>query len=465
LDIKLKSKGFGGIRLKFLLIFFISIVLGTLGALTINNISRNKRIDYLKEIQDFNRRCSPIFSEIKKSTNDKNEIQNVINKNSSDKDIYIVNKKGDVILKSLNNCEKQLDIEKILNMKTQVNYFSKDNKGIFFDGKEIKYYNIEKLDESRYIVASAFLIMSDDSMTLILLIIIFIVVFLFLTYGRVKYIDTLSKGLKEISKGKLDYKVEIKGKDELTVLGENINYMTEKLKNAKEKEKQIEKNKDMLIVSVSHDLRTPLTSIVGYVKLLKEKYKEKNEISKYIDIIDDKSHRLEQLINDLFEYTKLTSCNIKLQKVEICLNEFMRQIVEGMMPICSQNNLDIFLKAPKEELKVIVDPSKMLRVFENIIINAVRYSKKPGEINIKISKHENEAIVSIENEGKTIKKEEMDKIFNEFYRTDEARASKTGGSGIGLSIAKTIVELHQGKIWVECKDNKTYFHVLMINVN
>ncbi len=461
----MRSKYLGGIRLRFLLIFFISIVLEITGSLIINNILRNKRTDYSKEIQNFNRSCSYIFSEIKRNVNDNKELQNIIDKNSSDKDIYIVNKNGGILLKQQNNCEKVLDIDKLLDIKAQGNYFSKGGKGIVYDRKEIKYYNIEELDESRYIVASAFLIMSDNSMTFILFLIIFITAFFILTYSRMKYIDILSKGLKEISKGKLEYQVQIKGKDEFAVLGENINYMSEKLKIAKEKEKQIEKNKDMLIVSVSHDLRTPLTSIVGYVKLLKEKYKEENEISKYIDIIDDKSHRLEKLINDLFEYTKLTSCNIKLEKVEICLNEFMRQIIEGMMPICIQNNLDIFLKAPKEELKVIVDPSKMLRVFENIIINAVRYSKKPGEININISKHENEAIVSIENEGKSIKKEEMDKIFNEFYRTDEARASKTGGSGIGLSIAKTIVELHQGKIWVECEYNKTCFHVLMINVN
>lgn len=461
----MKSKYFVGIRGKFLIAFFTAIILAMLIGLSVNSILRNRRNDYSKEIQVFNSKYSSVFNEIKKNANNEKELQNIINENSSNNDIYIVNKKGDVLLKSQNSCEKQVDIEKLLSMQSQTNYFSKNNKDIVFDKKnEIKYYNTEKLDKNRYIVISTFLIMGDDVRFWILSIIIFMIVFLLLTYGRIKYIAILSKGLKEISKGNLNYKVSIKGKDELSFLGENINYMTQELKNSKEKEKQTEKNKDRLIVSVSHDLRTPLTSIIGYIELLKEKYEEKNEISKYIDIIDNKSHRLEQLINDLFEYTKLTSCNIKIEKVEISLNEFMRQIVEGMMPICSQNSLDIFLNVPKEELKVTVDPSKMLRVFENIIMNAIRYSKKPGSINIDISKCEDGSVVSIENEGSIIKKEEMDKIFNEFYRTDEARASKTGGSGIGLSIAKTIVELHQGKIWVECKENKVCFFVLIKDI-
>ncbi|WP_051541983.1 HAMP domain-containing sensor histidine kinase [Clostridium lundense] len=457
----MRNKYLGGIRLRFLLIFFISIIFATISALTINNILRNRRTDYSKEIQNFNRRCSPIFSEIKENMNNKKELQNIIDKNSSNKDIYIVNKNGEVLLKQQNNCEKQLDIDKLLKIKSQDNYFSRGNKGIFFDGKEIKYYNIEKLDENRYIVASVFLVMGDDSITFILLIIIFIVVFLLLTYGRIKYIDNLSKGLKEISKGNLDYRVQIKGKDELALLGKNINYMTEELKIAKEKEKQIKKNKDMLIVSVSHDLRTPLTSIVGYVKLLKEKYKGKDDISRYIDIMDNKSHRLEELINDLFEYTKLTSYDIKLEKTNISLNEFIRQVVEGMMSTCNQNNLNIFLEAPDKEVIVNVDPMKMMRVFENIITNAIRYSDKAGNIKVKISQHKDGAIVSIENEGKSIRKEELDKIFDRFYRTDEARSSETGGSGIGLSIAKSIVELHHGEIWAECEENKVCFFVLI----
>nr|WP_274603973.1 ATP-binding protein [Clostridium beijerinckii] len=103
----------------------------------------------------------------------------------------------------------------------------------------------------------------------------------------------------------------------------------------------------------------------------------------------------------------------------------------------------------------------MVRVFENIISNAIRYSNKKSDINIKILKTENRAMVSIENEGKTIKEDELNRIFDMFYRTDESRNNRTGGSGIGLSIAKSIVELHGGKIWAECESNKICIYVLI----
>ena len=131
------------------------------------------------------------------------------------------------------------------------------------------------------------------------------------------------------------------------------------------------------------------------------------------------------------------------------------------MPVCNQNDLNILLEVPEEELSVNVDPMKMVRVFENIISNAIRYSNKESNIYVKISKHENGAMVRVENEGKIIKEEELHKIFDMFYRTDESRNNQTGGSGIGLSIAKSIVQLHGGKIWAECTGNKVYFYILI----
>ncbi len=450
----MKSKHFLGIRIKFLFIFFISLAAGLFFAFFINGISRDKKTEYSKEISVFNNRYFSLFEEMKKNTNSTVALQNIINENTVHVDIvdiFVVNKEGIVLLKPKNNFEKQLDIDGLLNREIQTN----------FHEKQIKYYTVKALDEDRYVVISTYLVMGDEGKYFLLGILLFIFLFLLLTYGRVKYIDTLSQGLMEISKGVLDHVVAIKGKDELSVLGENINYMAQALKKMKEREKQAEQNRDMLIVNVSHDLRTPLTSIIGYVKLIKEKYIEKDEISKYIDILDYKSQNLEERINDLFEYTKLTSCDIELEKMEISLNEFMRQIVEGIMPVCSQNNLNILLEQPEEELYVNIDPVKMVRVFENIVINAVRYSNKPSDITIKVSKQQPGAIVSIKNEGKPIKKEDYSKIFDRSYRTDGARNSQTGGSGLGLSIAKSIVELHKGNIWVESEENKVILYVLL----
>lgn len=449
----MRGKNFWGIRFTFLVIFLVSLILSIVITLFINGAWRDEQTDYSNQIRNFTYNCKEIYKEIDENMSSDEKLQDIVSRDTIRFKVFIVDKQGKVLFSPENNGIKQFDINKILSEQYKSN----------FDKNNIIYYDIKSLGEDRYVVVSDVLYKGDISASTLLPleILIFVALFLLLTYGKVKYINSLSKGLVEISKGNLNYRVEVKGRDELSILGKNINYMTEELMNLKEREKEIEKNKDRLIVSVSHDLRTPLTSIIGYIKLIKEKHNEKDDINKYIDIIDNKSNRLEELINDLFEYTKLASCDIKLEKVNISLNEFMRQVVEGMMPVCNQNDLNILLEAPNEELNVNVDPAKMVRVFENIISNAIRYSNKKSNINIKIFKAENGAMVSIENEGKPIKEEELNKIFDMFYRADESRNNKTGGSGIGLSIAKSIVELHGGKIWAECEGDKVYMYILI----
>lgn len=469
----MKNRCYIGIRARFLFIFLASLTVGLLISLQINAFYRDKSTDYTKEITNFRKKCKYICKEIKKSVhnekeinlsdnNQKNALMNIINNYSSQMDIFIVDNDGNILLKHENNYETQIDIQAIKSMQNKNNFFSKRGKGTAYDAKEIKFYSIEVLDSNRYIVFSQFLTMGDNGLVFIIGLFIFIALFLMLTYGRIKYIRNLSNGLIEISKGNLEHRVDIKGNDEMTLLGKNINYMTQQLKNMKNREAQIEKEKDILIASVSHDLRTPLTSIIGYIKLLQEKYKEEDEIKKYINIIDDKSHRLEELINDLFEYTKLTTCDTKLDKIKISFNEFMRQIVEGIMPLCMDKNLNMILDLPEEEIMISIDPSKMVRVFENILINAIRYSKREGNIYIKVTSSIEGALISIENEGKSLDEEEIHKVFETFYRKDEARSTQTGGMGLGLSIAKSIIDLHGGKIWAEGRNNKVYFNIVIV---
>lgn len=449
----MKGKNWGGIRFTFLVIFLVSLILSIVITLIINDSWRSKQTNYSNQIRNFTYNCKEIYKEIDESINNDEKLQEIVSRDTIKYKVFIVDKQGKVLFSPENGGIKQFDINKILSEQYKSN----------FDKNNIMYYDIKSLGEDRYVVISDVLYKGDISASTLfpLAILIFVALFSLLSYGKVKYINSLSKGLVEISKGNLNYRVKVKGGDELAILGKNINYMAEELMNLKEKEKKIEKNKDRLIVSVSHDLRTPLTSIIGYIKLIKENYKVKDDINKYIDIIDNKSNGLEELINDLFEYTKLTSCNIELEKMDISLNELMRQVVEGMMAVCNQNDLNILFEAPNEDLNINVDPAKMVRVFENIISNAIRYSNKKSDINIKILKTENRAMVSIENEGKPIKEDELNKIFDMFYRTDESRNNRTGGSGIGLSIAKSIVELHGGKIWAECESNKICIYVLI----
>jgi signal transduction histidine kinase len=418
--------------------------------LIFNGIYRDNHTNYSKEIATFNSECAPIFTEIASNSESKDKIQNIIDKNSGYEDIFIVNLKGEVVQENKNNFEKQIDIVRLLKRKSETNFY----------GTQIKYYNAKYLNQDRYIVIARFLVKGDNFEIFILGCIVFIIVFFLLTYGSVRYIEILSKGIIKIASGKLNLRVDIKGNDELASLGRNINYMAQRLEEINKNEKEIEKSKNMLIANVSHDLRTPLTSIIGYIKLIREKYIEQDEIHKYITIIDDKSNRLEELINELFEYTKLSSCDVKLNKTKISLNEFIRQMAEEMMPLCHKNNLKIILNMPKEDIMIEADTSKMIRVFENIIANAVRYSEKPGSININVFKSEEKARICVENKGQVIEEKDIEKIFDRFYKTDDCRNTKIGGAGLGLCIAKTIVELHGGNIWAESKKNKVCFNIL-----
>lgn len=278
---------------------------------------------------------------------------------------------------------------------------------------------------------------------------------------RLFTLKKLSYALKTIATGNLDSYVAVKGKDELSLLAHNINDMVSELKKRKETEQQAEKTKNELIANMSHDLRTPLTSITGYIKLMKQKNVQE-ELSHYINIIDDKAQRLEKMIEDLFEYTLLTNDQIELALTKVSINELLRQVVEEMMPLAQQNDVKITYSALKEDQTISADASKMVRVYENIISNAIKYGQKPGQIDIKLSSNEKCIVISIFNKGNGIKIEKTDKIFGRLYRTKEARNLKTPGSGIGLSIAKSIVKLYYGNIWAENTEDGIYFYIELL---
>jgi len=291
-------------------------------------------------------------------------------------------------------------------------------------------------------------------------VIIFIIIFLLLTRKKMKYIEEISNGLLEISKGDLNYRVAEKGSDELAGLATRINYMSSELNEKSERERRAEKTKNELITNVSHDLRTPLTSIMGYIGLVKDKkYVDEAQMDEYMNIAYNKSEKLKILIEDLFEYTKLTNETIVLNKEEVALNEFLEQLMEELIPIFEENDLTVEREISKEKLIVNVDINKILRVFENLMMNAVKYSFKSSIVKVRLYKDKNNVIVSIENKGGKIPKEDLEKLFERSYRQDKSRGASTGGSGLGLAIAKGIVDLHEGEIWAECEDENIRFFI------
>lgn len=237
-------------------------------------------------------------------------------------------------------------------------------------------------------------------------------------------------------------------------------FKTEAIKNER-LARENEQKKDELIVYLAHDIKTPLTSMIGYLSLLSEiKDMPQEQRNRYIDIALDKSYRLEYLINELFDVARFNSEKIVLEKEKINLNLMLEQIADDFYPTLKEMNKKINFTSDEKTI-LYADPDKLSRVFNNLIKNAVNYSKENTDIDISILNKENQATVKITNKGKQIPKEKLDKIFEKFYRLDSSRTSKTGGSGLGLAIAKEIVELHGGRIYTESDMKETTFSVIL----
>ncbi|WP_001225810.1 sensor histidine kinase, partial [Bacillus cereus] len=271
---------------------------------------------------------------------------------------------------------------------------------------------------------------------------VFIFSFFYITKRKMKQIEAMAQGVKEIEKGNLAYRIEKKGEDEIAALTENINNMAEELMVNIERERKLEKQKNELITNVSHDLRTPLTSIMGYLRLLRDsKYENKEQHDEYMRIAFSKSEQLKNLIEDLFEYTKLTNENIVLEKQEVCMNELLDQLIEELVPQAEEHSLVFIKKFPEERVYAAVDSEKIVRVFENLLMNAIKYSKDDGEIKVSLERQRRTMQISVTNYSEEFTREELGNLFERFYKKDQSRSRVTEGSGLGLAIAKSIVKL------------------------
>ena len=292
--------------------------------------------------------------------------------------------------------------------------------------------------------------------------ILIIVITLVLVYFEIKDISSYVQDIYDSTDKLFDEKNEyISLPGEMKDLEIKLNHFrSESFKN-KKLAYENEKKKDELIVYLAHDIKTPLTVVIGYLSLL-------NEIDdmptiqrkKYLELVLNKSYRLEELINELFDIARFNSEKIILEKEELNLNLMIEQIIDDFYPILNNLNKKINFKATKN-LNIYADPDKLSRVFNNLIKNAINYSKDNTDIDINAKKSNKEIIVSVTNKGKMIPKDKLDKIFENFYRMDESRTSKTGGSGLGLAISKEIVSLHGGKIKVTSDKDKTTFIVIL----
>lgn len=294
---------------------------------------------------------------------------------------------------------------------------------------------------------------------------LFVFYFLLLTRHLSSYLVEISSGINKIAEGDFDHQIPVRTKDELGMIAGCINEMSEQIQENIELERKTEQEKNQLITSVAHDIRTPLTSILGYLELLFHKSEETDisstQSQEYLRIAYDKSLRLMTLTEDLFTYTKVSFGELKIQKQPLDLIMFLEQMIEEFYPSFIEYGLDCQFTHSIDSIPFRGDSSMLARAFSNLLSNAVKYGKDGKELLITADILAETAVIKFTNYGMIIPQEALAHIFDRFYRVENSRSLDTGGSGLGLSIAQRAIKLHNGTIRaVSGKDGTSFIITL-----
>ncbi|MCU5223116.1 MULTISPECIES: vancomycin resistance histidine kinase VanS [Bacillus cereus group] len=271
----------------------------------------------------------------------------------------------------------------------------------------------------------------------------------------VKYFEEINTGIDILIQNE-DKQIELSA--ELEFMEQKLNTLKRTLEKREHDAKLAEQRKNEVVMYLAHDIKTPLTSVIGYLILLDEAPDmPREQKAKYVHITLDKAYRLEQLIDEFFEITRYNLQTITLTKKHIDLYYMLVQMTDEFYPQLAAKGKQVVLHA-SEDLTVFGDADKLARVFNNILKNATAYSKDDSVIDITANLSEDVVSIVFENDG-NIPKDKLATIFEQFYRLDDARSSDTGGAGLGLAIAKEIIVQHGGQIYAESNDNSTIFTV------
>lgn len=273
-----------------------------------------------------------------------------------------------------------------------------------------------------------------------------------------RYFNQINRGIDALVQEDED---EIHLSLEMKPIEDKLNTVRQNLKDRAAAAKEAEQRKNELVMYLAHDIRTPLTSVIGYLSLLDEAPDMPAEQkAKYVHITLEKAIRLETLVNEFFEITRYNSQYMTLQKETIDLHYMLVQLLDEFYPTLSAQGNTAVLHAD-ETITVTGDAIKLARVFNNLLKNAVSYSNRDTEIVVSAGEKDGMVSIAFQNHGQSIPAEKLETLFDKFYRLDEARATDTGGSGLGLSIAKEIVLAHDGTITATSEDDSVTFTVFL----
>ncbi|MEQ2877427.1 sensor histidine kinase [Enterococcus asini] len=275
--------------------------------------------------------------------------------------------------------------------------------------------------------------------------------------------------LHYIANGNYDHRIPFELRGDLSRVVSSINGLVDSTVTAIEEERKIEQSKDELITNVSHDIRTPLTSIIGYLGLIEDgQYHSEEELLKYTHTAYSKAKQMKSLVENLFEYTKVRQPTVPVNMSQFDMVQLVEQLAADFELEANNKGIEIQVLPKENQLLMDGDTEKLVRVFNNLFTNAFKYGAGATKIVVEIEKVGTEAVVVVKNNGAQIPQQSLDSLFDRFYRVEESRNQATGGTGLGLAITQSIVALHGGYIYAKSNPEWTSFIIhlpLVRNVN
>ncbi|MBO0959688.1 HAMP domain-containing histidine kinase [Neobacillus sp. MM2021_6] len=330
---------------------------------------------------------------------------------------------------------------------------------LIFKGLQFYYHTYVQFGETLFFYRQILKDTGDINFFLLIFIPLSFLFFYLFTKRYSMYFKEISTGIRYLAQGDFTYRVQLKSNDEFEQIARDINQTSEKLQEAIARGDFSESSKEQLVVNLAHDLRTPLTSVLGYLDLiLKENDLTEEQVRHFLTIAFTKSQRLEKLIDELFEITRMNYGMLPIEQKQVNISELLFQLNEELFPIFEKSNLTVRMNI-SPDLLILGDGDLLARVFENILTNATYYGDDGQFIDMNGYMEAEEVVVQIINYGDYIPEEDLPHLFDMFYTGDKARTDQKDSTGLGLFIAKNIVEQHNGKIHAESNVIRTMFEI------
>lgn len=479
------------ILITFLTIILLPIVLTATAFVFIGGYLAKSQEEYGFKNSDYNVLIDPtqasrtisdeIFYEVKEKLRENPvklediSLLDSINARISDKSSYIIVRKNHELYYTGNELASSQIFDKLPGFE-ESNIDMEMDQSVYYDDmkklvRQMDFYFIDGSEGSFFVITRANPVISRtlfvDMAIAIMLILIFTSMFLtrWISRGVFEPINQLNKAMQNIAEGNLEYMLPAKDDGEIGELYRNYEDMRLRLKESTDEKILAEKQNKELVSNISHDLKTPITAIKGYVEGIMDGVADTPEkIDKYIKTIYNKANDMDRLINELTVYSGIDSNRIPYHYHRINVAEYFGDCIEEVGLDLESKNIELnYSNLVSPDTVIIADPEQLKRIINNIIGNSVKYmDKEKGEIDIRILDEIDSIRVEIEDNGKGIAAKDLPNIFERFFRTDASRNSAQGGSGIGLSIVKKIIEDHGGYIWATSKEGEgTCMHFVM----